>query len=58
MTFEQSLDLAEIEADLVFDRYLEAFNADEYPEMLVALTNDAQRAQLRYDEMVNLVPAH
>jgi hypothetical protein len=58
MTFEQSLNLAELEADLAFERYLEAFNADEHPEMLEALTTEAQFAQERYDEIINLVPAH
>ncbi len=58
MTFQQSLELAEIEADLAFERYLEAFNADEHPEMLDQLTTAAHSAQERYDEIINLVPAH
>ena len=58
MTFEQTLELTEIEADMAFERYLEAFNADEHPEMLDQLTTEAQSAQERYDEMINLVPAH
>lgn len=58
MTFQQSLDLAEIEADLAFERYIEAFNADEHPEFIETLTTEAKIAQSRYDDMINLVPAH
>lgn len=58
MTFQQTLELAEIEADIAFERYIEAFNADEHPEMLDQLTTEAHSAQERYDEMINLVPAH
>ena len=58
MTFQQTLDLAEIEADLAFERYIEAFNAEEHPEMIEALTTQAQIAQERYDEIINLVPAY
>lgn len=58
MTYQQSLALAEIEADLAFERYLEAFNADEHPELLETLTTEAQVAQERYDEIIHVVPAH
>lgn len=58
MTYQQSLDLAEIEADMAFERYIDAFNADEHPEMIETLTTEAQIAQQRYDELINLVPAH
>jgi len=58
MTYQQSLDLAEIEADMAFERYIDAFNADEHPEMIDTLTIEAQVAQQRYDELINLVPAH
>ena len=58
MTFQQTLELAEMEADIAFERYIEAFNADEHPEMLDQLTTEAYSAQERYDEMINLVPAH
>lgn len=58
MTFQQTLDLAEIEADLAFERYIEAFNAEEHPEMIEILTTQAQIAQERYDEIINLVPAY
>lgn len=58
MTFQQSLDLAELEADLAFDRYIDAFNADEHPEHLEQLSTEAQLAQARYDNLTNIVPAH
>lgn len=58
MTYQQSLELAELEADLAFERYLEAFNADDHPELLEALTTEAQIVQERYDELIHLVPAH
>lgn len=58
MTYQQSLELAELEADLAFERYLEAFNADDHPELLEALTTEARFAQERYDELIHLVPAH
>lgn len=58
MTFQQSIDLAEIEADLAFERYIDAFNADEHPEILDTLSNEAQMAQAKYAEFTNLVPAH
>ena len=57
MTFQQTLDLAEIEADLAFDRYIDAFNSDEHPEELDRLSIEAQIAQARYDELTNLVLA-
>lgn len=58
MTYQQSLELAEIEADLAFERYIDAFNADEHPEAVDRLSIDAQIAQSKYDEITNLVPAH
>lgn len=57
MTYQQSLELAEIEADLAFERYIDAFNADEHPEAVDRLSIDAQLAQAKYDELTNLVPA-
>ncbi len=58
MTYQQSIDLAEIEADLAFERYIDAFNSDEHPEILDRLEIEAQVAQAKYDEFTNLVPAH
>ena len=57
MTYQQALDIAELEADMAFERYIEAFNANEHPEMLNSLTTEAHIAQKRYDELVHLVPA-
>lgn len=57
MTFQQSIDLAEIEADLAFERYIDAFNSDEHPEILDRLEIEVQVAQAKYDEFTNLVPA-
>lgn len=52
MTFEQSLILAEAEADLAFERYLDVFNTDEYPGFLEQLNTEAQLAQQRCDELI------
>lgn len=57
MTFQQTLDLAEIEADLAFERYIDAFNSDEHPELIDKLSTEAHMAQQRYDETIHLVPA-
>ena len=57
MTFQQTLDLAELEADIAFERYLEAFNADDHPELLSLLDTEAQLAQQRYDTLTHVVPA-
>lgn len=58
MTFQQSIDLAEIEADIAFENYIDACNLDEHPELLDTLSTAAQLAQSRYDEFTNMVPAH
>jgi len=34
MTLEQSIDLAELQADMAFEAYLAAFDEDAYPETL------------------------
>ncbi|MDD9908654.1 MAG: hypothetical protein OXR62_03085 [Ahrensia sp.] len=53
MTYQQSLELAELQADLAFERYLEAFEADEHPAFLDGLTTEAQLAHDRVDELQN-----
>ena len=58
MTFQQSLDLAELEAEIAFERYYEVLSDDEHPEYLDSLKTEAQMAQQRYDELHNLVPIH
>ncbi len=50
MTYQQSLDLAELEADIAFERYLEAFDEDEHPEVLEQLNVEATIARNRYYE--------
>ena len=48
MTFQQSLELAELEADIAVERYLEAFEAEEHPEILEQLNTEAAIARHRY----------
>jgi len=48
MTFQQSLELAELEADIAAERYLEAFEAEEHPEILEQLNTEAAIARHRY----------
>ncbi len=50
MTYQQSLDLAELEADLAYEKFLEAFEADEHPEILEQLNIEAIIARNRYCE--------
>lgn len=57
MTFDQSLNVAEIDADLAHERYVEALNADDHPELIDMLLTEAQLAQQRYDELLHFVPA-
>ncbi len=54
MTYQQSLDLAELEADIAFERYLEAFDEDEHPEVLEQLNVEAIIARNRYYELNEL----
>ena len=58
MTYQQSLDLAEIEADLALERYLEAFEADAHPQILDQLNVEADLARQRYEEASEMEPAH
>lgn len=48
MTFQQSLELAELEADIAAERYLEAFEAEEHPEILEQLNTEAAIARHHY----------
>lgn len=57
MTYEQSLALAEIQADLAFDRYIDSFNSDDHPTTVEQLSIEAQIAQARYDELSHMVQA-
>ena len=41
MTLEQSIDLAELQADIAFDAYLAAFDEDAHPEFLDSLETEA-----------------
>lgn len=50
MTFQQSLELAELEADIAFERYLEAFDTNEHPEILEQLNIEAALAHHRYHD--------
>lgn len=54
----QSLELAEFEADLVLERFLEAFETGEHPETLDTLQTDAALAQSRYDHLQSSDLAH
>lgn len=58
MTFEQSLDLAELEADIAFERYLEAFDTNEHPEVLEQLNTEAALARNRYFDANSADLAH
>jgi hypothetical protein len=53
MTLEQSIDLAELQADMAFDAYLAAFDEDAHPEFLDSLETEALIARSRYDDLRN-----
>ncbi|MBL4582954.1 MAG: hypothetical protein JKY29_14195 [Gammaproteobacteria bacterium] len=53
MTLQQSLELAEIEADMAYEKFLEAFDADEHPELLEQLNTTATLARHRYYDALN-----
>jgi len=53
MTFQQALDLAEIEADLAHEQFLEAFEADAHPEQIEQLRNEATLSRHRYYDALN-----
>lgn len=58
MTYQQSLDLAEIEADIAYEKFLEAFEADEHPEVLEQLNVEATLARHRYNNAYSADLAH
>ena len=41
MTYEQSLDLAELQADMAFETYLSAFEDGDRPEVIDSLATEA-----------------
>lgn len=51
MTLEQSIDLAELQADMAFEAYLAAFDEDAHPETLERLETEALIARRRYDDL-------
>jgi hypothetical protein len=51
MTLEQSIDLAELQADMAFEDYLAAFDEDAHPETLDSLETEALIARSRYDNL-------
>ena len=48
MTWEQTLELAELEADIAQERFLTAFEADEHPEILEQLRTEATISRHKY----------
>ena len=58
MTYQQSLDLAELEADMAYEKFLEAFEADEHPEILEQLNVEATIARHRYYDAYSADRAH
>ena len=59
MTYEQSLDLAELQADMAFETYLSAFEDGDHPEVIDSLATEALIAQdrcadLRYQDLAHL----
>lgn len=58
MTYEQTLELAEFEADIAYEKFLEAFDRDEHPEILEQLNVEATIARHRYYEAYNADLAH
>ena len=58
MTLQQSLDLAELEADMAYEKFIEAFDADEHPEIIEQLNTEATLARHRYYDALNADLAH
>lgn len=58
MTWQQSLELAELEADIAEEAYLAAFEAEEHPEILEQLRTEATITRHRYYEAYNSDLAH
>ena len=51
MTLEQSIDLAELQADMAFEAYRAAFDEEEHPETRDRLETEALIARSRYDDL-------
>lgn len=49
MTYQEAIELAEVEAEIAFERFLKAFEDDEHPEIVDQLNNEAAIAQQRYE---------
>lgn len=58
MTLQQSLELAELEADIAAERYMEAFEAEEHPEILEQLNIEATIARHKYYDAYSEDLAH
>jgi hypothetical protein len=58
MTFEQSLDLAELQADMAFETYLSAFEEGDHPEVIDSLATEALIAQDRCADLRSQDLAH
>ena len=52
MTLEQSLDLAELQADMAFETYLSAFEDGDHPEVVDGLATEAIIAQDCYTDLL------
>ena len=53
MTYEQSIDLAELQADMAFETYLAAFEEDAHPETIDSLETEVFVAQGRYANLLS-----
>ena len=53
MTLQQSIDLAEVEADIAYEKYNQASEADEHPEIISQLNVEATIARHRYYDALN-----
>lgn len=58
MTYQQSLDLAELQADMASERYFEAFDADAHPAFLDQLSIQAALARQIYQDISEEGLAH
>lgn len=53
MTYEQSIDLAELQADMAFETYLSAFEEDAHPETIDSLETEVFVARGRYTNLLS-----
>jgi len=58
MTLEQSIELAELEAEIAAERFLEAFEEDQHPAILDQLHIEAELAHQRYENIYAFDLAH